>query len=208
MPFASKGIKTVFLCTIHHLSLSNHPEPCCLSLYFSIRAYIKVVLWLKSLKGKVSFALVNYRSAIPSRDVRYLWLKEEVLRLSRHYQLLSWAKPWFPIKAASLTWQWFWKFHFSWKCSKMVLYLWFAENQHYKFGKKSLLLSCLRFTVSGRSLQLGCWARCSQHTAIAWGNMEAGNLCKRRKGSRCRPALSLMSMPYTSWLNSTSPRSL
>lgn len=90
----------------------------------------------------------------------------------------------------------------------MVLYLWFAENQHYKFGKKSLLLSCLRFTVSGRSLQLGCWARCSQHTAIAWGNMEAGNLCKRRKGSRCRPALSLMSMPYTSWLNSTSPRSL
>lgn len=121
MPFASKGIKILFLCTSHHLSLSNHPEPCCLPLYFSIGAGIKVVLWIKGLKGKLGFALLNDRSAIPSRDVRYLWLKEEVLCLSRHYQLLSWAKPWFPKKAALLTWRWFWKFHFSWKCSKTVL---------------------------------------------------------------------------------------
>lgn len=91
------------------------------------------------------------------------------------------AKPWFPIKAASPTWWWFWKFHFSWKCSKMVLQFWFADNQHYKFGKKPPLPSCLRFTVPGRSLQLRCRARSSQPGHCS-GAVWRGESVQERRG--------------------------
>lgn len=104
------------------------------------------------------------------------------------------AKPWFPIKAASPTWWWFWKFHFSWKCSKMVLQFWFADNQHYKFGKKprcpaaSDLLS--PGAVSSSAVGLG-----AARPATAPGQCGGGSLYRKGEESGSSPALPLRRMP-------------